>query len=129
MVLIVGCGSASKDAGMAQPASGVASASPSPIPSPSLSISPSPSAAPTAKATTAGYISVRFTGLPSGTFPTHLHSICSGSQSFHITVAPSLVVRAGTGTIQVPAGYFGRGLCLIVYSSSSLSRVLTARRI
>jgi len=70
---------------------------------------------------------VGFSRLPSGTFPTHLHSRCSGSQSFHITVLQSLVVRAGTGTIQVSSAYFGRGLCVIVYSSPTLSRVLTTR--
>jgi hypothetical protein len=55
--------------------------------------------------------------------------MCSGSQAFHITVLQTLVVRGGSGTIQVPSGYFGRGLCVIVYGTSSLSTVLTTRRI
>jgi hypothetical protein len=60
----------------------------------------------------------------------HLHSICSGRQNFHITVVQSLAVGLnGRGTIYVPTGYFGRGLCLIVYTSSSLSAVLTTRPI
>jgi len=50
-------------------------------------------------------------------------------QQFHITVLQSLVVTAGGGAIEVPAGYFGRGLCVIVYSSPSLTSVLTTRRI
>lgn len=72
---------------------------------------------------------VSFSGLAAGTFPVHLHSLCNGSQQFHITVLQSLVVRQGGGAIAVPSGYFGRGLCLIVYTSQTLSRVLTARRI
>jgi hypothetical protein len=75
-------------------------------------------------------IAVTFSGLRAGTYPVHLHSICSGRASFHITVVQSLVVgAAGRGTIAVPSSYFGRGLCLIVYSSPSLSAVLTTRRI
>jgi hypothetical protein len=73
---------------------------------------------------------VFFSGLPAGTFPTHLHSQCSGAQTFHIVVLGSLVVgSSGAGAIEVPSGYFGRGLCVIVYANSSLSRVLTTQRI
>lgn len=72
---------------------------------------------------------VAFSGLPNGTYPVHLHSVCSGSQQFHISVLQSLVVRQGAGAIAVPSGYFGRGLCVIVYSSPSLGSVLTTRRI
>jgi hypothetical protein len=72
---------------------------------------------------------VFFSGLGNGTYPVHLHSVCSGMQQFHITVLQSLVVTAGAGAIQVPSGYFGRGLCVIVYSSPSLTGVLTTRRI
>ena len=74
---------------------------------------------------------VYFSGLPAGTYPVHLHSICSGAQNFHIAVLQTLGVHegVGTGNIQVRSGYFGRGLCIIVYSSSSLSHVLTTRRI
>jgi hypothetical protein len=72
---------------------------------------------------------VSFAGLPSGSYVTHLHSICNGAQSFHITVLQTLVVSAGGGTIQVPSGYFGRGLCVIVYSSPSLTSVLATKRI
>lgn len=74
-------------------------------------------------------MTVTFAGLPAGTYPVHVHSICSGSQAFHIAVMPSLVVRAGTGTVAVPSGYFGRGLCLIVYSSPALTGVLATRPI
>lgn len=72
---------------------------------------------------------VHFAGLPAGTYPVHLHSACNGSQQFHITVLQSLVVRGGSGAISVPSGYFGRGLCVIVYTSPSLSRVLTTKRV
>ncbi|MHB8500563.1 MAG: hypothetical protein ACYDHE_06390 [Candidatus Acidiferrales bacterium] len=71
-----------------------------------------------------------FPGLSPGAYPTHLHSECNGSQSYHILVLQTLVVGgAGAGTIQVPSAYFGRGLCIIVYTSPSLTRVYTTRRI
>jgi hypothetical protein len=72
---------------------------------------------------------VVFSGLRNGTYPVHLHSVCSGMQQFHITVLQSLVVTGGAGAVEVPSGYFGRGLCVIVYSSPSLTSVLTTRRI
>jgi hypothetical protein len=75
-------------------------------------------------------IAVSFRGLPAGSYPVHVHSICSGRQSFHITVVQSLGVGSGGGgTIDVPSSYFGRGLCLIVYTGPSLSGVLTTRPI
>jgi hypothetical protein len=71
-----------------------------------------------------------FSGLPVGTYPVHVHSICSGRQNFHITVVQSLGVGSGgRGTIDVPSSYFSRGLCLIVYTGPSLSAVLTTRSI
>jgi hypothetical protein len=71
-----------------------------------------------------------FYGLRAGTYPVHLHSRCSGSQGFHITVLQSLRANAGgRGSINVQRSYFGRGLCLIVYSSTSLTAVLTTRNI
>ena len=75
-------------------------------------------------------VSVTFTGLQAGSYPAHLHSRCSGSASFHITVLQTLVVGAnGDGTIQVPSSYFGRGLCVIVYSGSSLTKVVATRAV
>jgi hypothetical protein len=44
-------------------------------------------------------------------------------------VLQSLVVRQGAGAISVPSGYFNRGLCVIVYTSPTLTRVLTTKRI
>jgi len=114
-ICLVACG--------AQP--GLASRSPSPSHSPSLSPSPSPGS-PVARPAT---MAVTFTGLPDGSYVTHLHSTCSGAQNFHITVLQTLVVRARSGTIEVSSSYFGRGLCLIVYASRSLTSVLTTRRI
>ena len=72
---------------------------------------------------------VAFSGLPAGTYPVHLHSACDGGQRFHITVLQSLVIRQGAGAISVPAGYFGRGLCVFVYTSPTLARVLATKRI
>jgi hypothetical protein len=72
---------------------------------------------------------VTFTGLPDGSYVTHLHSTCSGAQNFHVTVLQTLVVHGRSGTIEVSSGYFGRGLCVIVYASPSLTSVLTTRRI
>jgi len=73
---------------------------------------------------------VAFSGLRAGTYPVHLHSRCNGSQGFHLTVVQSLrVASGGSGAIGVPSAYFGRGLCLIVYASPTLSTVLTTRPI
>jgi len=73
---------------------------------------------------------VKFSGLRGGTYPVHLHSRCNGSQSFHITVIANLRITSnGTGSIYVSISYFGRGRCLIVYTSRSLSAVLTTRPI
>lgn len=73
---------------------------------------------------------MNFSGLPVGTYPVHVHSICSGRQSFHVTVVQNLGVgSSGRGTIDVPSSYFGRGLCLVVYTSPSLSALLTTRPI
>jgi hypothetical protein len=101
--------------------------SPSPSPSPSetppLAATLKPSLAPTS-------IAVFFSGLRGGTYPVHVHSRCNGSRTFHIVVVQSLRIGStGSGAIEVPTSYFGRGLCLIVYTSSSLSAVLTTRPI
>ena len=129
MILIADYESTATSANTGQSVATAASPSASSTTAPSPPPSPSPSAADPPKARAPATIGVRFTGVPAGTFPTHVHSVCSGSQTFHITVVQSLAASAGSGTIQVPSGYFGRGLCLIVYTNSSLSRVLTTRPI
>jgi hypothetical protein len=92
-------------------------------------VAPAASAAPAAPVRPS-IITVQFSGLPPGTYPVHLHSICSGAQGFHITVFPTLGVgMGGAGSIQVPASDFGNGWCVIVYSSASQARVLTTRAI
>ena len=102
-------------------ASAVPSISPTPAPTPIPP--PSPTAAPAS-------LAVNFSGLPAGTYPVHLHSRCDGSQAFHITVLETLQVGSGgAGTIDVPSSYFDRGLCVIVYTSSSVAAVLTTRAI
>jgi hypothetical protein len=93
---------------------------------PNASPSPTPAKPLVVRAT----IAVSFTGLKLGSYPVHLHSACNGAQSFHIAIEQSLVIdRGGSGRISVASSNFGRGLCLIVYSSSTLTAVLTVRRI
>lgn len=105
------------------------SASPSPSPSPRNALS-QPLAGSGTKAPSPASIPVLFSALPVGRYVTHLHSICNGSASFHITVLPTLIIGGGgTGSILVPRGYFGRGLCVVVYANASLSRVLTTQPI
>jgi len=73
---------------------------------------------------------VAFFGQPVGTYPVHLHSVCNGAQNFHLTVLQSLSIAGdGSGSIEVPSPYFGRGWCVIVYANTGLSRVLTTREI
>jgi len=63
-------------------------------------------------------------------YPVHLHSICDGSQSFHLAYLRSLSVGpAHSGAISVPAADFGRGWCVIVYADAAASRVLAVQRI
>ena len=122
---------------MAACATAPAQATSVPVSSPSAAFTPSPSATPSSHpiATPAAVavpanVPVGFTGLPAGSYPVHLHSRCSGAQAFHITVIGTLhVSAAGSGSVSVPRSYFGRGLCLIVYSGPALSAVLTTRRV
>ncbi|MDQ6878305.1 MAG: hypothetical protein M3082_11585 [Candidatus Dormibacteraeota bacterium] len=98
--------------------------------SPSPRATPTPSSTPAKPVATPGAIAVSFSGLKAGTYPVHLHSACNGSQSFHIAIEQSLVIdRGGNGKVTVTSSNFGRGLCLIVYSSPALSTVLTVRKI
>lgn len=99
----------------------------SPVPATSPSASPLSAAAAIAPPAD---VTVAFSGLRAGTYPVHVHSRCSGNQAFHIVTVESLRVgSAGTGSIAVPRGYFGRGLCLIVYANPALTVVLTTRPI
>jgi hypothetical protein len=101
-----------------------ASSSPSPIP---VHLAPSPSPIPAKPSLTKAVV---FHGLRAGTYPVHLHLRCNGSQGFHIIVLQSVRVAAsGRGSIDVRSTYFGRSLCLIVYSDPSLSAVLTTHMI
>jgi hypothetical protein len=85
--------------------------------------SPTPPAPPTSNA-------VAFSHLPPGTYQVHLHAICNGSQGYLLAYLPNLFIGPGhTGQIQVPAGDFGRGWCVIVYSDAVHSIVLTTRPI
>jgi hypothetical protein len=123
LVMASACASVPRSA--APPLGSPMAASPSPAPS----LSPSPVSAAAALAPAAN-LAVHFSGLPAGTYPVHVHSRCSGNQAFHIVVVQSLrVSSAGAGSIEVPRGYAGRGLCLIVYANPGLSAVLTTRPI
>src|SRR5947209_13748242 len=124
LAAVAACGPATAaEPSPSPPSASVSVAAASPLPTRSPSQAPAPTAAPPATA------AVTFTGLRAGTYPLHVHSVCSGSQQFHITVLPSLVVRNGAGVTEVPAGYLGRGLCLIVYTSPAATQVLATRRI
>ena len=100
---------------------------PAPTPVPAAS-TPEPPAQPAPPPPAA--FTVTFAGLSPGAYPTHVHSICNGGQSFHIATVQTLVVNgSGSGSIQLASGYFGNGWCLIVYTSRSLTRVLTTRSV
>jgi hypothetical protein len=106
-----------------------AAAEPSPAPVPTAAPTPAAVAAAPA-APPPDFLPVSFSGLRPGSYPVHLHTICNGTQSFHITVLGTLGVSAGgSGSIQVASGYFNRGWCVIVYSSGSLAALLTTRPI
>ncbi len=71
-----------------------------------------------------------FSHLPPGTYQVHLHSICSGSQSYHLAFLPNLDVgSAHSGQVLVPTSDFGRGWCVIVYADSALNVVLATQPI
>ncbi|HEY1455505.1 MAG TPA: hypothetical protein VGG31_03340 [Candidatus Dormibacteraeota bacterium] len=138
---LMACGSGALE-GMQATAPAQAAAAPSthPTPNPTPASAPAAAAAPStspvagppapAAAPTPVYRALLFTGLPVGVYPTHLHSICNGGQAFHIAVLQTLVVSAGgMGSVSVPSSYFGRGLCVIVYTNANLTRVLTTRHI
>jgi hypothetical protein len=116
------------------PAPAASSSEPSPSGSVEAQSSPSPppdtpAPQPPAAANQSG-VAVDFTGLPPGSYPVHLHTVCNGSQAFHITVLDSLGVGSdGTGGIRVPSTDAGRGWCVIVYGDQSLARVLVTRPI
>jgi hypothetical protein len=116
-------------------AAGPPSGEKAPIPAsepPTSSASPSPTATdlPQAQTPAPSNLLVQFAGLRSGTYPVHLHSVCNGTQTFHITVLQSLrVAPDGTRSVEVPAADVGRGWCLIVYTDPSLARLLAVRPI
>jgi len=73
---------------------------------------------------------VSFSGLAPGTYPVHLHRVCSGRQGYHLAYLPSLAVSAaGSGETSVPAADFGQGWCLVVYGNGALTLVAAYRPI
>lgn len=126
LVFVAACSSATADYTTAQPSANRTAVAVSPTPSPIAS----PTASPKPDPTPSAYRLVSFSGLRAGLYPVHLHSRCDGSQQFHIVVLESLNVgTAGAGGIEVPRGYFGRGLCVIVYGSARLATVIATRTI
>jgi hypothetical protein len=100
-----------------------AASSPTPV-----ALLPRPVASPRPRPSTTR--AVAFSGLRPGTYPAHLHSRCHAGQGFHITVLQNLrVANSGVGFLEIPRSYFGRGLCVIIYSNPSLSAALATRPI
>lgn len=99
-------------------------ATPTPVDSPL----PAPTSAPTSMAPAVPppdppqSVAVTLGGLPAGSHPVHLHSICNGGQGYHLATLGAL--GGGTSTLDLPSDDFGRGWCLVVYTDGSLSRVL-----
>ena len=94
---------------------------PAPPPPPTLAPAPSSTAPPE-------YQLVVFTGLASGSYPAHLHAICNGRQRYHIAYLPDLsVAAAGSGALEVPAAYFGKGWCVVVYADRAATAVAAHR--
>ena len=91
-------------------------------PPPTLAPAPSPTPPPE-------YQLVGFTGLASGSYPAHVHAICNGRQRYHIAYLPDLSVAAGSGALEVPTAYFGKGWCVIVYANRAATAVAAYRSI
>jgi hypothetical protein len=90
---------------------------------------PAPAEAPS-PAKPAAALAVAFSGLPAGSYPVHLHRICSGAQGYHLSYLPTLYIGASSsGAIEVPSSDFGQGWCVIVYRNASLSSVVATRPI
>jgi hypothetical protein len=137
-VLTVSCGTAPVHTADVQALTAIP-ASPSPSSTPSLAPvasdpTPTPAAPPApptpSAASQPSSYPFTFSGLPTGSFPVHVHSACNGSQAFHLATLGSLFVgMSRSGTVTVPAMYVGEGLCLIVYANPSLTSVLSVRRV
>jgi hypothetical protein len=73
---------------------------------------------------------VPFSHVPPGSYRVHLHSICSGSQAYHLAYLPALVVGTShSGQVLVPSVDFGRGWCVIVYADAVHNVVLETHQI
>jgi len=124
LIVVAGCSSSTTAASpRVTPSPPPASASPSATPA---AVSPSPAKTP--QPAVPSTATVYFSGLPSGVYPAHLHARCSGAQAFHLLVLANLVIApGGAGSVRVPASYTGRGFCVIVYTSRTLTAVLTVK--
>lgn len=128
-LLVAACAPAAAGAASATRPSPPGAATVFPTSTPVVHPSPSPKAPAGSPAPPANRL-VGFAGLRSGVYPVHLHSRCDGSQQFHIVVLRNLTVgSSGSGDVEVPRGYFGRGLCVIVYGSPRLATVIATRTI
>jgi hypothetical protein len=111
-----------------------AEATPIPTPEPTPTATPEPVAAaapaPAPPPPPPASMTVRFGQLAPGSHPIHLHSICNGTQNFHITTIGAIAPDgAGGASVTLPTSDFGRGWCLVVYTDASLTRVLNYRPI
>ena len=141
-LLLVACGPAATAAQTLprQPLPTSAARAPSAVPTaasdPAPSLSTAPEATPIATPTPAppapqpDFLFVSFAGMASGTYPVHLHRVCSGTQGYHLAYLPYLdVSEKGSGGIAVPAADFGHGWCLIVYANRAAKAVAAYRPI
>jgi glucose/arabinose dehydrogenase len=143
-IALAACGSAAAARQAAAPAAPTGAPSMAPAATPAPSSEPAPTPAPTPAATPEpvaaapappappppATMTVRFNQLPAGSHPIHLHSICSGTQNFHLaTIGAIAPDAAGGASVTLSTNDFGRGWCLIVYTDASLTRVLNYRPI
>ncbi|HEX6348214.1 MAG TPA: hypothetical protein VF160_02350 [Candidatus Dormibacteraeota bacterium] len=98
----------------------VAAPSPPVVEAPAVTV-PAPAPAPASLTATLG-------PLAPGTYTVHLHTICNGGPAFHITTIGFVRVGPdGGAAVTLPAGDFGKGWCLVVYTDPSATRVVTYR--
>jgi hypothetical protein len=72
-------------------------------------------------------MTVSLGALAPGTYTVHLHTICNGGTAFHITTLG--FVNASEPVLTLPAGDFGKGWCLVLYTDPSATKVVTYRPI
>jgi hypothetical protein len=141
-LLLISCSSAATAAQSVPSGPMPTSAGAGPSPLPAAATDPAPSPSTTAAATPIATpppappaappdpLFVGFAGLAPGSYPVHLHRICSGLQGYHLAYLPDLAISAaGSGGIAVPAADFRNGWCLVVYANRAQTSVVAYRPI